>query len=205
MKERDPYGPQSPESEPFWQFDEVIGEIDIGDEPTTIHLRAHISEEHYHRGTDSEEIVPLAARRGTRVYVMARPYILEPDISFTIALYPTPAPDGAIGEVVSSEQKGVRPREIGQAQAWLYREERTLILWEAYLHDWARTPDPRADTTLKAVWEGFERFLLRHLEGVDRIVSPSWEPIYEDTTAWRQFLESLGYRQVNDRAFEKQL
>ncbi len=71
----------------------------------------------------------VAIQPGQRV----PPLILEPDFSLTIALYPTPAPDGAIGEVVSSEQKGIRPREIGRAQAWLYREERTLILWDLKL------------------------------------------------------------------------
>lgn len=55
------------------------------------------------------------------------------------------------------------------------------------------------------MWEGVERFLLTHLDGVDSIVTPSWEPLYEDTAAWQGFLESLGYRRVNARAFAKPL
>ncbi len=97
-----------------------------------LRLRAHMSEERCRQDTDLEEIVPLKARRGTRIYVLARPYVLEPDISITLALYP--APGGAIGEVTASEWEGMRARDIGQAQSWLYREDHTLILWEAYFY-----------------------------------------------------------------------
>jgi hypothetical protein len=51
------------------------------------------------------------------------------------------------------------------------------------------------------VWRGFERFLLDRLDGVERIVTPGWEPAYPD--GWAGFLELMGYRRLNQRAFER--
>jgi hypothetical protein len=81
--------------------------------------------------------------------VYSKPYILIPDYTFTIGLYSQPTEQGAIGEVINSEWVGMKQQEIGQAQGWLYVEDHTLILWEAYLHDWCREEDLRTDETLK--------------------------------------------------------
>jgi hypothetical protein len=148
--------------------------------------------------------VPLQAESGTRIYVMARPYILEPDYRISIGLYQQPMREGAIGEVTSTDWVGMRQREVGQAQAWLYPEDHTLVLWECFLEHWYRGQDPRTDETLKAVWLGFEGFLLRHLPGPNRFVTPSWEPIYgEDGDAWHDFLLGVGYQQIDRMAFRK--
>ena len=149
--------------------------------------------------------MPLQAKSGTRIYVMARPYILEPDYRISIGLYQQPAREGAIAEVTSSDWVGMRQREVGQAQAWLYPQERTLVLWECFLEDWYRSEDPRTDENLKALWLGFESFLLRTLpQRVDRIATPSWEPLYnQDKQAWPEFLEALGYIRIGDRAYGK--
>lgn len=50
-----------------------------------------------------DEIVPLTAKTGTRIYVMARPYILEPDYQVSIGLYEQPARESVIGEVTSED------------------------------------------------------------------------------------------------------
>jgi len=125
----------------------------------------------------------------------------------TIGVYVQPTEKGAIGEVTASDWVGMRPRQIGQAQAWLYPAGRTLILWECYLHDFCRAEDPRADENLHALWGGFEGFLLKHLPSpIERIVTPSWEPIYEqEHEQWQEFLQECGYRPVSERAFGKQL
>jgi len=107
--------------------------------------------------------VPLQAKSGTRIDVLAKPYILIPDYTFTIGMYSQPTEQGVIGEVIGSDWVGMKQQEIGQAQGWAYPADRTLILWEAYLHDWCRADDPRSDETLKTLWTGFEGFLLKHL------------------------------------------
>jgi hypothetical protein len=191
--------------DPFWQFDEAIGEGRFFDEQATIRLKAHVSEEAYHRG-EGDEIVPLHTKKGTRIYVMARPYILIPDYTFAIGMYPQPTKQGAIGEVIGSEWVGMRQQEIGQCQAWNYVEDKTLVLWEAYLHDWCRADDPRTDETLHTLWTGFEGFLLWQLSQhkFERIATPGWEPLYrQDTEAWPAFLGSLGYKRIGERAFGK--
>lgn len=150
--------------------------------------------------------MPLNIDRGTRLYVMAKPYILEPDYRLTVGLYPQPTQKGAIGEVSNSDWIGMRQREVGHAQAWFYPEERTLILWECLLEHWHRQHDPRTDETLKTLWLGFEGFLLRQFPDAERIVSSSWEPVYDkDRKAWSDFLETVGHRRVDKMAYGKEV
>src|SRR5207253_2751386 len=122
--------------------------------------------------------------------------------------YSQPTEHGAIGEVISSDWVGMKQQEIGQCQAWHYVEDRTLILWEAYLHDWCRADDPCTDETLHTLWTGFEGFLLRQLSQhqIDRIAAPGWEPIYyANPEAWPEFLEGLGYSRISEKAFGKEV
>jgi hypothetical protein len=206
MREHDGYSTQDEPEKPFWQHDEEIAVATFFGDPTGIRLKAHMAEEPFFRATEGTELVSLSTMRGTRTYVLARPYIMEPDYRLTIGLYPQPEVSGAIGEVISSDQIGMKHREIGQSQAWLYPQDRTLIVWECYLHDWCRATSPDNDPTLKALWEGFEGFLLRHLPAVERIVTPSWEPIYdEDREAWPRFLAQRGYEPLSQQAFAKKV
>jgi predicted nucleic acid-binding protein len=191
---------------PFWQFDEIIGEGPFFNEQTAIRLMAHISAEHYYRSTDLDELVPVQSKYGSRVYVLARPYILKPDYRLTVNLYPQPDERDVIGEVASADWVGMHRHVVGQAQAWHYPEDRTLILWECFLEDWCRKEEPVTDDALRAAWLGFEAFLTRHLSIVERIVTPSWEPLYTaDELAWPAFLQSVGYKRIGPRAFAKGL
>lgn len=191
---------------PFWQLDEAVGEGLFYGEKQTIRLKAHISEEPYYRAGALDEIVPLQSKSGSRVYVLARPYILLPDYRISVDLYPQPTKEGIIGKVVSSNWVGISQRIVGQAQGWHYPQKRTLVLWECFLEDRYRQKDPRTDETLHSLWKGFEGFLFRHLSGVEHIATPSWEPLYEDSPeAWPQFLELMGYASIGDRAFGKRV
>lgn len=211
IKEQEHYNQDEPgkDGQPFRQFDEAIGEgLFFGEQQHTIRLKAHLSQERYHHASELDEIVPLHTDKGTRLYVMAKPYILEPDYRLTLGLYPQtePTPKGAVGEVVGADWVGMRGREVGHAQAWFYPEERTLVLWECLLEHWHRQRDPRTDETLKTIWSGFEGFLLKRLPEVAHIATPSWEPIYEDDTeAWPDFLEGVGYRRIGKMAFGKEI
>lgn len=77
------------------------------------------------------------------------------------------------------------------------------MLWECYPHDRYRVADPRADAGLKTVWTGFEHLLLERFLGTQRIITPSWEDIYE-RVVWQEFLRSIGYQPLNEGSFAKE-
>jgi hypothetical protein len=185
------------DTDPYW--DSEIGTATIDGEPYAIRLKLHESREPY---TESQEIVPVA-RRGERVYFHAEAYLLTPDIHLTVELTGR-TPEGAIGHVRDAEYTGVRPLEIGDCQGWYYPADRTLILWECVLGDRHRREDPTHDPLLHTLWEGFERSLLERAPDARRIVTPNWEPLYEQP-AWRQFLSGQGYEPVTERAFGKEV
>ncbi len=185
---------------PYWQHDLAIGEACIQRDAHTIRLRVHHSEERYRK---HNELFPLLHKTGVRDYVHAKPYILVPDITLTVDLYPQPKPSDAVGEVVSSRWEGMRPQDIGQAQAWLYRPERTIMLWECFLEGRFRQDDPTHDEVQRVLWTGFERWLVERFPGAERIATPFREPLYPDEQ-WQQFLRAQGYTPFTLATFAKE-
>src|ERR671938_1842111 len=84
------------------------------DQPKPVCGRFHLSEERY---SEYREIVPLEHRRGIRTYVMFHPYVLVPNMTMTVGLYPKPKEyadmEPAIGEVLSSDKEEEREEQIG--------------------------------------------------------------------------------------------
>jgi hypothetical protein len=197
------------EHDRFWNEDLAVGEGNFHGEASTLRLKLHYGWERYSR-TAGPEIVPLSRPRGERLYFLARPYILVPDVRLTIALYPYPAPGdrGAIGEVRSSQWRGMRHLEIGSGQAWYYPNEATLILWEVLLHRPYRQASPAADRNLQVIWTGFERALLERCAAVERVATPHDEPEYErehEREQWQAFLRAQGYRPLTRAAFAREV
>jgi hypothetical protein len=191
------------EPDPYWTDDVLLGEVPLPGGPALVRLRAHHAVERYH-GRNVAELVPLAHPVGERGYVHARPYVLEPEITLTVGLFPTLREGGAVGEVVDSAWEGMRHVEIGQAQAWHYPADRLLVLWEGYLFDRWRSADPMHNPALAAVWRGFEEHLLARFPDTERIATPSWEDIYE-RPAWQAFLSQHGYAPATPGVFVKEL
>ncbi len=190
------------EIDPYWQEDIAIGEALVQRQEHTIRMRIHTSEERYSGG---ETIYKLTHPRGSKDYVMAKPYILVPEITLTIATYPQPSQEGAIGEVLDSEWQGMKHQDIGNSQAWYYREDKVLVLWECDIFEWARQDkEPAENEVLKTVWTGFERWLLERFKATERLVTPSWEPVYENE-AWQRFLITQGYTPFAKEAFIKEI
>ncbi len=190
----------SPEREPvpYWQDDVAIGEGRFYRDTYSIRMRLHTETERFSR---RDEIIPLSEPTGLRVYVHAKPYILLPDITLTVALTDPPEQSGAIGEVVGSEWAGMRQEEVGQAQAWYYPTDRLLVLWECFLEDRHRTSEAAADATHAALWTGFEHLLLTRFPDTERLLT-TWEDLY-DRSDWQGFLASRGYRQDSAASFTK--
>ena len=103
----------TPEQEhhPYWQEDVAIGEaVLFRGERSTIRMRLHTTTERY---ASRRELVPLSQPTGERVYVHAKPYILVPDVTLTVGLYPAPTDAGTIGAVHGSDWTGMRHEDIG--------------------------------------------------------------------------------------------
>ena len=188
--------------DPYWQDDAAIDEVRLfRGEAYTVRMRLHTSTERY---AGRREIVPLSQPAGERVYVHGKPYILVPDITLTVRLHEQPDPVGAIGQVAGSDWTGMRHEEIGQAQAWFYAADRLVVLWECFPEARYRaSDDPLADTTLAALWTGFEAWLRQRFPGAQQLVT-TYEDLY-DRELWRRFLADRGYAAVAPAAFAKAL
>ncbi len=194
----------TPEQEhaPYWQEDIALGEATLfRGETSTVRMRLHTTTERY---AGRRELVPLSQSTGERVYVHAKPYILVPDVTLTVGLYPAPTDAGAIGEVRGSDWTGMRHEDIGQAQAWLYPADQLLVLWECFPEGRYRTSaDPQQDTTLATLWTGFEGWLRQRFPQAQQLVS-TWEDLYA-RPLWQAFLATRGYTPIAPAAFAKSL
>ena len=109
--------------------------------PQQIHGRFHTSDEEY--SPSRHEIIPLSERRGQRTYVLMQPYVLQPKLTFTVGVYNRPKQyadqESPIGKVIGAPQaQGFREVEVGNAQAWYYPAEKTIVLWECFFYQWSR-------------------------------------------------------------------
>ena len=203
--------PPERDPEPYWQEEVSLGEVEFQEDHYPLWMRLHRSRETYR---EHRELVPLRESSGERLYIHARPYILVPDFRLTVRLKePASLPNGnghrppearRIGQVLSSERAGWRSHDLGNAQGWCYPNDRLIMLWECYLEDWCRRPDPTDDPLLSQVWDLFEEQLVAGLSDAERIVTPSWEDLYprED---WQAFLQGRWYEPESEAVYSKDL
>jgi len=194
---------QSPEKE-FWTVDEQLGTVSLFGADAAARMRAHVSEETYTPYVTRGELIPLQAAQGVRDYVLIHPYILVPDITLEASFYPRAKAPEPIGHVIASAWQGMRHERIGQGQAWHYREDRTILLWELLLYPRYRDEDAAPDANLHALWQAFERFLANRFPTAQTIATPAQEPEYEQDQ-WRDFLIQLGYREQSEQILVKEV
>ncbi len=182
---------------PYWTLDTSLftGQFRyFGREPVLVRGKLHLANEPYSKSDVDLEIVPLTQKQGSCTYVNLRAYVLVPDITVTIGLFKTPAPTGAIGEVLSSQEKPkMREQEIGDGQAWYYPADKTIVLWECGLY--SHFEEGRAihqDPNMTGLWSGFEGFLTSQFAEAKQIATTYADPDYQ-TDQYQQFLRSLGY------------
>ena len=190
------------EADPYWQHDVAIGVPASFDETRTdgIRFKIHQASERFGRA-EGRELFPLTPDHGLRTYFHGKPYQRLANYEVTVDLSPAPSPSGEIGVVQSCRWNGFRHRDLGNAQGWYYPASRTLVLWECFLEERYRGGPPTHDTLHRIVWQGWERFLIDHSPGVERIVT-TWEDIY-DRESWREFLKAQGYRPAAPATFLK--
>jgi len=186
-------------SDPYWHHDIAV---DLGSaEPqvgVAVRFKIHEGAERYVRSP--EDLFHLSGP-GTRRYFHGKPYQLIPDHRPTIGLFAVPRPTGEVGRVEEARWEGFNHQELGNAQGWYYPDHRTLVLWECFLEERYRGGAPYDDSLALIVWQSWERFLLDHSPGVERIVT-TWEDVYDRET-WRVFLEGQWYEQIAPAAFAK--
>ena len=188
----------------LWPHRTIIGEADVPTIHTDrclIRLKFDRSDEEYKNHDDL--LVPLANRSGRRIYIGAKPYILIPNIILTFVSTPPQADSNAIGRVIDSDVTQLQELEIGNAQAWYYPTEKSLVLWDCYLHQPYRQQDVLTDSLVATVWQGFEKLLLTQLPDTERIYT-TYEDVYE-RPVWDEFLKTQGYRKIGSVAFMKEV
>jgi hypothetical protein len=186
---------------PYWQLDELIGEVSFYRDRWSLRVKAHLADQPYGRSA-AAGLIPLAANHGVCAAVDTRAYILIPDISLDVALRPSTSAADAIGTVEASQWEGMKPEDVGRAAAFYYRGDRVLCLWEAYLDDRYQQGEADQDPNYPILCRGIEDLLLHQFPDAQQVITAADDPFYEPA-AYRRFLQQLGYTRLNARAFGK--
>jgi hypothetical protein len=176
--------------------------------PQKVWGKFHTSEEKY--SASSLEIIPIKAEKGNRSYVMMQPYVLEPKLSFTVGIYYKPKhyadQDSAIGETIGQpKSEGFREAQVGNAQAWYYHEDKTIVLWECFFDSRFRKHALPGDNNMKHLWGSFEHWLIKQFPQAKTLATPFNDPIAESIDEYKAFLKSLGYSPIAKAAFGKNI
>ncbi len=200
---------QSVNDDPFWSEHHQFFTAQFSTyytKPQKVWGRFHVSEEEY-MGS-ALEIIPISQRRGTRSYVMMQPYVIEPVRTFTIGLYDKPKKyadlESPVGEVLDARTEGIREVQIGNAQAWYYHEDKTLVLWECFFDRNFRKSHIDKDENMQRLWTNFEVWLKKRFPKATTLATPFDDPIAE-THDYQSFLKSLGYSPLAKAAFGKKI
>ncbi len=165
------------------------------------------SEEQYE--ASRHEIIPISEKKGQRTYVMLQPYIREPKLTLTVGLYTNPKyyadQDSPIGEVIGANHEGFREAQVGNAQAWYYHTDKTIVLWECFFDERFRTHPLPEDANMQKLWQSFERYLLQKFPKAHTLATPFNDPIAESIDEYQAFLKSLGYSPLAEAAFGKKI
>jgi hypothetical protein len=175
--------------------------------PQKVWGRFHTSVEQY---TDSKkEIIPIKEKKGKRTYVMMQPYVHEPNLTFTIGLYDKPKQyadqDSSIGEVIGSKHEGFKEVKVGNAQAWYYHTDKTIVLWECFFEDRFRKDTLTKDKNMQDLWKRFELWLVKKFPKAQTVATPFNDPIAESIEEYQLFLKKLGYSPIAQGAFGKKI
>jgi hypothetical protein len=176
--------------------------------PQKVWGRFHISGERYR--ASSHEIIPLSEKAGKRTYVMMQPYVREPKLTITVGLYDKPKQyadqDSAIGKTIGQPtQQGFSEAQAGNAQAWYYHSDKTIVLWECFFDSRFRKHPLPEDINMQKLWKGFEDWLIRQFPQAKTLATPFNDPIAESSEEYQAFLKILEYSPFAEAAFGKQI
>jgi hypothetical protein len=176
--------------------------------PQKVWGRFHTSDEHY--ASSRYEIIPISEKKGKRTYVMMQPYVREPKLALTVGLYANPKryadQDSPIGEAIGRPHvEGFREAQVGNAQAWYYPTDKTIVLWECFFDSRFRKHHFATDTNMQSLWQSFERYLVQKFPQVSTLATPFNDPIAASSEEYQAFLKALGYSPLAEAAFGKKV
>jgi hypothetical protein len=131
--------------------------------------------------------------------------MLEPKLTITVGLYPKPKvyadQDEAIGQTIGQpKQDGFREAQLGNAQAWYYPEDKTIVLWECFFDSrFRRHPIPE-DRNMQNLWKGFEHWLIGQFPQAKTLATPFNDSNAESIEEYQAFLKTLGYTPLAESA-----
>jgi hypothetical protein len=141
---------------------------------------------------------------------MMHPYVLEPKLTLTVGLYTQlkkyADQESSIGEVIGSNSEGFREVQVGNAQAWYYPADKTIVLWECFLFEERFRKDPLSqDANMQKLWQSFERYLAQKFPKAEILATPFNDPIAESIEEYQAFLKTLGYSPLAEAAYGKKV
>ena len=137
-------------------------------------------------------------------------YVLEPKLTLNVGLYSKPKQyadqEDVIGKTICAPQhEGFREAQLGNAQAWYYHEDKTIVLWECYFDSrFHRHPLPK-DANMQSLWKSFEHWLIKQFPNAKTLATPFNGPIAEFIEEYQAFLRKLGYSPIAQAAFGKKI
>jgi hypothetical protein len=141
---------------------------------------------------------------------MMQPYVVEPHLILTIGLYNKPKhyvdQESPIGETRGQPHvQGFQEAQVGNAQAWYYPTDKTIVLWECFFDGRFRKHPFATDANMKKLWQAFERYLVQKFPKAETLATPFNDPIAESIEEYQAFLKTLGYSPIAQAAFGKKV
>ena len=197
----------------YWTHDTALFEGQFryfGDHSVMVRGKIHVAEEPYQATDLDQALVALTTtQQGIRISVQMKPFALLP-------------PDRLRGTVVSSQERKKWEVELGNAQAWYYPQEKTIVIGECVLKRSVRDHLLPHDPNMRALWTGFERLLRNRFVGFERLLrkhAPRRVPPYAEAERiiihapaprfereeYQEFLTALGYIPISSTIWEKRI
>jgi hypothetical protein len=178
--------------DPYWEHDRALGVQIFFGQGYPVRLKAHLFTERYH---EPAGINWFLLGEGERTYVFMRPYITTPTPPLAPRRVHAPSHDPELDRLfglAADEPAPVIEQSLGTASASYYPAVRSLLVWEFHLTSSLRPAEPAQDATYQALWQGMETALVELLPETRFLVTPSWDPEYDQDT-WERFLVAMGY------------
>jgi hypothetical protein len=107
--------------------------------------------------------------------------------------------------VIGSRHEGFREAQVGNAQAWYYHADKTIVLWECFFDERFRKQPLPTDANMQSLWKRFEQWLIKQFPQASTLATPFNDPIAESIEEYQSFLKSLGYSPLAQAAFGKKI
>jgi hypothetical protein len=178
--------------DPNWQHDRALGVATFFGQQHPVRMKARLYTEHYQ---EPDQYNWFHRGEGERTFIFMRPYLQVPPSKTATRrahiLPHDPALDRLFG-LASDEPAPSIEQALGTASASYYPAVHGLLVWEFHLVYPFRPKEPALDRTYQTLWQGLEDTLLDLLPGACFLVTPSWDPEYDQDT-WERFLVAMDY------------